>query len=94
MSDYESERLYQVRTTRLMRSCIEAISSHALALVIDASKSFGEAAVAIEPGEGSFHDPAAREDFKTGGMVGTLDDFDGPVTKLGERVAELLAGAR
>ena len=39
---------------------------------------FGQAAVAIEPGEGTFDDPAAREDFEANGIGHAPDDFDAP----------------
>lgn len=44
--------------------------------------------MAVEPSESSFYNPAAWEDFKTGRLIRTLDDFDSPVTKFGQRIAE------
>ena len=55
-------------------------------------KVLGEAAIAVEPSESSLHDPAAWKDFKAGRVIGTLDDFDTPVTKFGQRIAEFSPG--
>src|SRR6516162_1818836 len=43
-----------------------------------------QAAVPIEPGEGSFDDPSARQQLEAGS--GALDDLDCPVTEFGEGV--------
>ena len=46
----------------------------------------GEAAVAIEPCQRSFYDPAARENHEALGRIGTLDDFDGPFADPAQRI--------
>src|SRR5712671_6466174 len=51
----------------------------ALARVVEI---LGKTVVAIEPDKGSFDHPSAGEDVEAGRMVGTLEDFDGPLTKL------------
>src|SRR6516164_5410591 len=40
-------------------------------------KVFGEAAVAVEPSEGSFDHPVARQDTRAG-TIGPFDDLDSP----------------
>lgn len=50
----------------------------------------GEAAVAIEPCQGSFDDPSAKQDFEALCDIGSLDDFDGPLADLGQRILELV----
>jgi hypothetical protein len=55
-------------------------------------KVFGEAPIAIEPGQGSFDDPAAREGFEAVRLIRALDDFDGPLTKLAQGVEQLWPG--
>jgi hypothetical protein len=49
-------------------------------------------AVAIEPCQGSFDDPAARQDFEALCGIGSLDNFDGPLADLGQRNLELVPG--
>ena len=39
----------------------------------------GQAAVSIEPSQGSFDDPATRQQFKAGGISGAFDYLDGRV---------------
>ena len=51
-----------------------------------------EAAVAIEPGEGTFDNPAAREDFEADGVGHAPDDLDAPSAEFGECLEELIAG--
>src|SRR6516164_1015318 len=46
-------------------------------------KVFGEAAVAVEPSEGSFDHPAARQDARTG-TIGQFDDLDAPPAVSGQ----------
>jgi hypothetical protein len=53
---------------------------------------FGQAAVAIEPGEGTFDDPAAREDLEANRIGHAPDDFDAPSAEFGECFKELIAG--
>ena len=36
----------------------------------------GEAAAAVEPGQGALDDPAARQQHKAFRLVGALDDFN------------------
>ena len=52
----------------------------------------GEASASAEPGEGSFHHPAAGQEFKPAGGVGALDDLNGPVADFGEATFEFGAG--
>ena len=47
-------------------------------------KVFGKAAVAIEPGDGAFDDPATGKDFEANGVGHALDDLDAPLAKFGE----------
>src|SRR6266853_4661653 len=61
----------------------------ALARVVEI---LGKTVVAIEPDKGSFDHPSAGEDVEAGRMVGTLEDFDGPLTKFGKGVAKGLTG--
>jgi hypothetical protein len=55
--------------------------SQALALAIEASKSLARRRLRLSP---------AGKDLKPSGVVGTLDNVNGPVTKFGERVAAFL----
>ena len=48
-----------------------------------------QAAVSIEPSEGSFDNPSPWEQLKTGSVSGALDDLDGPVTEFGEGVTQV-----
>jgi len=50
----------------------------------------GEAAVAVQPGEGSFDDPATRQDFEALGAVGSLDDLDRPLADWPQCVPEFV----
>ena len=50
---------------------------------------FGEAAVSIEPGEGSFDDPSPREQLKPGRVSGAFDDLDGPVAECSEGLTQV-----
>ena len=50
---------------------------------------FGEAAVSIKPSEGSFDDPSAREQLKSGRVSGAFDDLDGPVAEFGEGLTQI-----
>src|ERR1700747_2118466 len=43
-----------------------------------------QAAVSIEPSQGSFDDPAARQQLKAGSVSGAFDDLDGPLAEFGE----------
>jgi hypothetical protein len=61
----------------------------ALARVVEI---LGKTVVAIEPDKGSFDHPSAGEDVEARRMVGTLEDFDGPLTKFGKGVAKRLTG--
>jgi hypothetical protein len=91
LSDYESERLYQPHETLLIESQTEAMKSEALALV-RVIEILGKTVVAIEPDKGAFDHPSAGEDVEAGRMVGTLEDFDGPLSKFGKGVAKRLTG--
>lgn len=53
----------------------------------------GEPAATAEPSEGTFHNPATRQQFEgVFGGVGSLDDLEGPLAKLGHGGAQLAAG--
>src|SRR3990172_1634719 len=49
----------------------------------------GEAAVASEPGEGAFDDPAFGLGLERADLLGTGDNLDRPFAEFGNRVAEL-----
>src|SRR6266446_4716983 len=51
----------------------------------------GQAAVSIEPSEGSFDDPSPWEQLKACRVSGAFDDFDGPVAELDEGLAQVRA---
>ena len=51
-----------------------------------------EAPASAEPGEGSFHDPASRQEFEPAGGVRPLDDLNGPFADFGEAPIEFGAG--
>jgi hypothetical protein len=53
---------------------------------------FGEAAIAIEPGDGALDDPSSRQRLAALGGVGAPDDVEGPGAKLSEGLAKLAAG--
>ena len=52
----------------------------------------GEAAVAVEPGEGSFDHPSTRQDVEAGGAIAAFDDVDAPLPVSREFRGELVAG--
>ena len=54
-------------------------------------KVFGDAAVAVEPSEGSFDHPAARQDTRAG-TIGPFDDLDSPPAVSGQCRGQLIAG--
>jgi hypothetical protein len=54
-------------------------------------KVFGEAAVAVEPSEGSFDHPAARQDTRAG-RIGPFDDLNSPPAVSGQCRGQLIAG--
>src|SRR6516162_5146735 len=54
-------------------------------------KVFGEAAVAVEPSEGSFDHLAARQDTRAG-TIGPFDDLDSPPAVSGQCRGQLIAG--
>ena len=41
---------------------------------------FGQASIAIEPGEGAFDDPSARQNVEALGIAWAFDDLEGPST--------------
>ena len=51
-----------------------------------------KASASAEPGEGSFHYPASRQEFEPAGSVGALDDLYGPFADFGEAPIEFGAG--
>jgi hypothetical protein len=51
-----------------------------------------EAAVAIEPSEGSFDHPPAGKDLKPGRLARPPDDLDRPPTEIGEGIVKFRAG--
>src|SRR6266481_4397841 len=51
----------------------------------------GQAAVSIEPSEGSFDAPSPWEQLKACRVSGAFDDFDGPVAELDEGLAQVRA---
>jgi len=55
-------------------------------------KVLGETAVAAEPSQRSFHDPAAGQDLEALCGIGPLDDLDGPSAEAAQRFAQLVAG--
>ena len=52
----------------------------------------GETTVAVQPSEGSFDDPSARENDEALGCIGALDDFDSPFADPAQRLPELVSG--
>ena len=48
-----------------------------------------QAAVSIEPREGSFDHPAAWQQLKASGVSGAFDDLDGPLAEFGECLAQV-----
>ena len=50
------------------------------------------AQASAEAGEGSFHDPASRQQFEPAGGVGALDDLYGPFADFGEAPIEFGTG--
>src|ERR1700751_4565169 len=48
-----------------------------------------QAAISIEPSQGSFDDPASRQQLKAGSISGALDDLDGPLAELGECLSQV-----
>lgn len=52
----------------------------------------GEAAVATEPSQRSFDDPAAGQDLEAFCGIGPLDDLDGPFADTAQGFAQLVAG--
>src|SRR5215469_8590621 len=53
-------------------------------------KVFGEAAVAVEPSEGSFDHPVARQDTRAG-TIGPFDDLNSPPAVSGQCRGQLIA---
>lgn len=52
----------------------------------------GEAAVPVEPCQRALDHPAAPQHFEGFGMIGSLDDFNGPLAEAAQRVPELVSG--
>src|SRR6516162_10206468 len=48
-----------------------------------------QTSVSIEPGQGAFDHPAARQQLKAGRISGAFDDLDGPVTKFDEGITQV-----
>jgi len=46
----------------------------------------------VEPGDGSFDDPAAWHQFEAFGGIGSFDDRDGPAADRGKRRFEFRTG--
>ena len=51
----------------------------------------GQAAVWIEPREGSFNNPAAGQQMKAGSLRGAFDDLDRPGAEFGESFTQIRA---
>ena len=51
-----------------------------------------EAPASAEPGEGSLHHPASRQEFEPAGGVRPLDDLNGPFADFGEAPIEFGTG--
>ena len=67
------------------------MKSEALALA-RVAEILGKTVIAIEPDKGSFDHSSAGGGLQSRRMVGTLEDFDGPLTKFGKGVAKRLTG--
>src|SRR6266700_5060302 len=50
---------------------------------------FCQAAVSIDPSDGSFDNPSAWKELKAGSVSGAFDDFDGPVTEFDEGIPQV-----
>lgn len=48
--------------------------------------------MAVQRCVGSFHDPAAEDDFEALGRIGALNDLDGPLANATQRIAEFVPG--
>src|SRR6202035_3486141 len=48
-----------------------------------------QAAVSIEPSQGSFDDPAVRHQLKTSSVSSAFDDLDGPLAEFGESFTQV-----
>src|SRR5258707_7527779 len=48
-----------------------------------------QAAVAIEPSQGPFDDPAPRQQLKADSVSGAFDDLDGPLAEFGENFGQV-----
>src|SRR5438445_7703713 len=48
-----------------------------------------QAAVAIEPSQGPFDDPAPRQQLKADSVSGAFDDLDGPLAEFGESFGQV-----
>ena len=51
----------------------------------------GQMALAVQPGEGALHHPAARQQIKALGPIRPLDDLDRPAAVVPERVPQLIS---
>src|SRR5204862_2085409 len=49
----------------------------------------GQAAVSIEPSEGSLDDPSPWQELKSGRVSGAFDNLDGPLAEFGEGVTQI-----
>ncbi len=63
-----------------------------LTLIVALHEVLGEAAVAVQPGEGSLDDLAAGQEDEAFGLVGPLDDLDSPFADPAQRLPELVSG--
>jgi len=52
---------------------------------------FGEAVVAVQPGDGALDHPAAQQQFEAFCGVGPFDDFQRSIADVSERIAQFFA---
>jgi hypothetical protein len=83
---------HQALATRRESSLTLAMKKRRLGAFDGRFEVFGEAAIAIEPGDGALDDPSSRQRLEALAGVGAPDDVEGPGAKLGEGLAKLAAG--